>query len=151
MFETLTDKFNDVFRSMRGRGRISEENVREVMRDVRTALLEADVNVAVVRKFCEDVLAKAIGAEVIKTLHPDQVMVRIVYDELVRLMGPVDPRIPFVSPGPTVLMLAGLQGSGKTTTCAKLASFCLKRGKRPLMVAADLKRPAAIDPLAIPG
>lgn len=151
MFEALSEKFNDVFRKVRGRGKISEDNVREVMRDVRTALLEADVNVNVVRQFCDDVLEKAIGAEVIKTLHPDQLMVRIVHDELVRLMGPVDPRIPFVSPGPTVLMMAGLQGSGKTTTCAKLANFCLKRGKRPLMVAADLKRPAAIDQLEILG
>jgi len=151
MFETLTERFSDVFRKMRGRGRITEANVRDAMRDVRTALLEADVNVQVVRQFCDDVLNKALGAEVINTLHPDQVMIKIVHDELVRLMGPVDSRIPFVSPPPTIILLAGLQGSGKTTQCAKLARYVLNKGKRPLMVAADLKRPAAIDQLEVLG
>ena len=94
---------------------------------------------------------KAIGAEVLKTLKPAEVMVKIVHDELVRLMGPVDSRIPFISPGPTVLLLAGLQGSGKTTTCGKIAKMLLGQAKRPLMVAADLKRPAAIDQLEIVG
>jgi signal recognition particle subunit SRP54 len=151
MFDALQDRFNDVFRKIRGRGKITEENVREVMRDVRTALLEADVHVQVVRDFVNDVQEKALGAEVIKTLHPDQVMVKIVHDELVGLLGPVDPRIPYVSPPPTVILVAGLQGSGKTTTCAKLAIHAMKSGKRPLMVAADLKRPAAIDQLEVLG
>ncbi len=151
MFETLTDRFNDVFHKLRGRGKITEENVREAMRSVRTALLEADVNVQVARKFCDDCVEKAMGAEVINTLHPDQVMVKVVHDELVSLMGPVDPRIPYVTPGPTVVMLAGLQGSGKTTTCAKLAAHAMKSGKRPMLVAADLKRPAAIDQLEVLG
>jgi len=151
MFETLTQRFQSVFSRLRGRGRITEENVTEVMREVRTALLEADVHVQVVRQFCDEVKDKAIGAKVIDTLHPDQVMVKIVHDELVRLMGPADPRIPFVTPGPTIILMAGLQGSGKTTTCGKLARYITARGKRPMLVAADLKRPAAIDQLEVVG
>lgn len=151
MFETLTERFENVFRGLRGRGKITEENVAEAMREVRTALLEADVNLEVAREFCDQVTQKAIGAEVIKTLKPDQVIVKIVHDELVEMMGPVDPRIPYVAGGPTVLMLAGLQGSGKTTTCGKLATMIVKKAKRPLLVAADLKRPAAIDQLEVLG
>jgi signal recognition particle subunit SRP54 len=151
MFDTLTERLNDVFRGMRGRGRITEENVTEALRAIRTALLEADVHVDVARSFCDEVREKAIGQEVIKTLKPDQLMWKIVHDELVELMGPVDPRIPFASPGPTILLLAGLQGSGKTTTCGKLATHIVKRAKRPLLVAADLKRPAAIDQLEVVG
>ncbi len=151
MFDALTDRFGEVFHKLRGRGRITEDNVQEVMRDVRTALLEADVHLDVVKSFCAEVLQKAIGAEVVKTLHPEQVMVKIVHDELIRLMGPVDSRIPWVSTPPTIILMAGLQGSGKTTTCAKLAKYCLDKGKRPLMVAADLKRPAAIDQLEVLG
>jgi signal recognition particle subunit SRP54 len=151
MFEALTERFGDVFRSLRGRGKITEENVAEALREVRTALLEADVHIQVVKQFTDEVLKKALGAEVIKTLHPDQLLVKIVHDELVRLMGPVDPRIPFVTPGPTVILMAGLQGSGKTTTCGKLAKYIMARGHRPLLVAADLKRPAAIDQLEVIG
>jgi signal recognition particle subunit SRP54 len=151
MFDALTDRFNDVFRRMRGRGRITEDNVREVMRDVRTGLLEADVHIDVVKSFVQSVTDKAIGSEVIKTLHPEQVMVKVVNDELISLMGPVDSRIPWVSTPPTIILMAGLQGSGKTTTCAKLAKYCLDRGKKPMMVAADLKRPAAIDQLEVLG
>jgi signal recognition particle subunit SRP54 len=151
MFDTLTERFGDIFRSMRGRGRITEDNIDEAMRAIRTALLEADVHVEVARQFCDEVREKAVGQEVIRTLKPDQLMWKIVHDELVSLMGPVDPRIPFATPGPTVVLLAGLQGSGKTTTCGKLAGLILKRAKRPLLVAADLKRPAAIDQLEIVG
>ncbi len=151
MFDQLTDRFGDVFRKLRGRGRLTEANISDAMRDVRMALLEADVNVRVAQKFCSEVTTKAIGEEIIKTLHPDQLMVKIVHDELVSLLGPVDPRIPFVSPGPTVILMAGLQGSGKTTTSGKLAKYILKKGKKPMMVAADLKRPAAIDQLEVIG
>lgn len=151
MFEALSSKLGDVFRSMSGRGRITEDNVREAMRQIRTALLEADVNLDVARKFCDDVMQKAAGAEVIKTLRPEQVIVKVVHDELVALMGPVETRIPFVSQPPTIVLMAGLQGSGKTTTCAKLARYCMMRGKKPLLVAADLKRPAAIDQLEVLG
>ncbi len=151
MFDTLSERLGSVFKGMRGRGRMTEENVAEAMREIRTALLEADVHVDVARDFANRVQQKAIGQEIIGTLKPEQVMVKVVHDELVALMGPVDPRIPFVTPGPTIVMLAGLQGSGKTTTCGKLAKLVASKGKRPLMVAADLKRPAAIDQLEVLG
>ncbi|MEE8170161.1 MAG: signal recognition particle protein [Phycisphaerae bacterium] len=151
MFDTLSDRFGAFFDRLRGRGRITESGIHDVMQEVRTALLEADVHIQVVERFCSQVIEKAIGAEVMKTLHPEQVLVKIVHDELVRIMGPVDSRIPFVSNPPTIILMAGLQGSGKTTTCAKLAQYCLQRGKKPLMVAADLKRPAAIEQLEVLG
>ena len=151
MFESLTERFSDAFRKLSGRGRITEQNIRDVMRDVRTALLEADVNYNVVRQFCDDVVQKAIGQEAIKSLHPGQLMIKIVYDELTELMGPVDSRIYFVSPPPTIVMMAGLQGSGKTTTCGKLARRIMHEGKHPVMVACDLQRPAAVEQLAIVG
>jgi signal recognition particle subunit SRP54 len=121
------------------------------MREVRKALLEADVNYNVIKKFCKDVTEAAIGAEVIKSLHPSQVLVKIVNDELTKLMGPVDTRIYFVSPGPTIIMLAGLQGCGKTTTAAKLGKYLVDKAKRPLLVADDLRRPAAIEQLVVLG
>jgi signal recognition particle subunit SRP54 len=151
MFESLTEKFNSVFRSLSGRGRITEANISDAMHDVRKALLEADVNYNVVKQFCKDVTQAAVGAEVIKSLHPGQVLVKIVNDELTRLMGPVDSRIYFVSPGPTIVMLAGLQGCGKTTTAAKLANYLVAKGKKTLLVAGDLQRPAAIEQLIVLG
>src|SRR3954462_1895060 len=151
MLDTLTDKLTGVFRNLSGRGRISEENVREAMREVRTALLEADVNFKVVKDFTERVQEKAQGQEVIKSLKPGEVMVKIVYDELVNLMGPVDTTIYFVQPGPTVIMMCGLQGSGKTTTCGNLAKFLVSKGHHPLLAAADLQRPAAIEQLRVLG
>jgi len=151
MFESLTEKFNLVFRSLSGRGRVTEANISDAMRDVRKALLEADVSYNVVKKFCKDVRQAAIGAEVIKSLHPGQILVKIVNDELTKLMGPVDTSIYFVSPGPTVIMLAGLQGGGKTTTAAKLGKYLLAKGKKPLLVADDLQRPAAIEQLVVLG
>lgn len=149
MFEALTNKFNDVFRKMSGRGRISEDNVREAMREVRTSLLEADVHYEVVKKFCDDVIEKAIGQEVINTLRPGQLMQKICHDELTNLMGPVDTQIYYVDPPPTVIMMAGLQGSGKTTTCGKLAKYLDKKDKTSLLVACDLQRPAAIEQLGV--
>jgi signal recognition particle subunit SRP54 len=151
MFDTLTGKFSDVFRSLSGRGKISEENIRESMREVRTALLEADVNVDVVKEFTDKIVAKAIGQHVINSLQPGQLMVKIVYDELLELLGPVDTRIYFVQPGPTVIMMAGLQGSGKTTTCGKLAMYLKGKGHQPLMAAVDLQRPAAVEQLRVLG
>src|SRR5918998_4728560 len=151
MLDTLTDKFSGVFRSLAGRGRIREENVREAMREVRTALLEADVNFKVVKDFTERVVEKAVGQEVIKTLKPGEAMVKIVYDELVELMGPVDTRIYTVQPPPTVVMMAGLQGAGKTTTCGKLAKYLISKGHHPLLAAADLQRPAAVEQLRVIG
>src|SRR5687767_3567147 len=151
MLDTLTDKLSGVFRGLSGRGRISEENVRQAMREVRTALLEADVNFKVVRDFTDRVVEKAIGQEVIKTLKPGEAMVKIVYDELVELMGPVDTRIYTVQPPPTVIMMAGLQGAGKTTTCGKLAKYLISKGHHPLLAAADLQRPAAVEQLRVVG
>ena len=151
MFESLTDKLNAVFKSLSGRGRLTEANISDAMRDVRKALLEADVNYNVVKQFTKDVTQAALGAEVIKSLHPGQLMVKIVNDELTRLMGPVDTRIYFVSPGPTVIMLAGLQGCGKTTTAAKLGKYLVAKGRNPMLVADDLQRPAAIEQLKVLG
>ncbi|MGN6369459.1 MAG: signal recognition particle protein [Phycisphaerae bacterium] len=158
MFESLQDKFGTLFRNLSGKGKISEGNVRDAMREVRTALLEADVHYDVVNRFVSDVTQKAVGTEVLASVEPGQQMVKIVYDELVRLMGeqeftedgqpvPQPPRILFVDPPPTILMMCGLQGSGKTTTCGKLALYLKSKGKNPLLVAADLQRPAAIDQL----
>src|SRR5690349_12548942 len=151
MLESLTDKFNSVFRNLSGRGRISEENIRESMREVRTALLEADVNFKVVNDFTEHVIQKAIGQEVIRSLKPGELMVKIVYDELVNLMGPVDTKIYYVQPPPTVIMMCGLQGAGKTTTCGKLARYLLSKGHHPMLAAADLQRPAAVEQLRVVG
>ena len=151
MLDTLTEKLGGVFRNLSGRGHISEENVREAMRDVRTALLEADVNFKVVKDFTDRVQQKALGQEVIRSLQPAQLMVKIVHDELVGLMGPVDTRIYFVQPPPTVIMMCGLQGSGKTTTCGKLAMFLLSKGHHPMLAAADLQRPAAVEQLRVLG
>ncbi len=147
MLDTLTEKLSGVFRGLSGRGRISEENIRQAMKEVRDALIEADVNFGVVRDFTEKAVQKAIGQEVIKTLQPGEAMVRIVYEQLVELMGPVDTRIYFVQPPPTVIMMCGLQGSGKTTTCGKLAKLLLSQGHHPLLAAADLQRPAAVEQL----
>jgi signal recognition particle subunit SRP54 len=151
MLESLQSKFSDVFRGLSGRGRISEENIREAMREVRAALLEADVNVKVVKDFTDKVQEKALGQEVIRSLKPGELMVKIVYDELVELMGPVDPSVRFEKTGPTILMLCGLQGSGKTTTCGKLARLLASHGRKPLLVAADLQRPAAVEQLRVIG
>jgi len=151
MFDALTDRFSSVFRGLSGRGRISEENIREAMRSVRTALLEADVNLKVVNDFIDHVMQKAVGQEVIKSLQPGELMVKICYDELLNLLGPVDTRIYFVQPGPTIIMMCGLQGSGKTTTCGKLAKLLLTQGHHPMLAAADLQRPAAVEQLRVLG
>lgn len=151
MLDALSERLSGVFRSLSGRGRISEENIRDAMREVRTALLEADVNYQVVKQFIDSVTEKAIGQEVIKSLRPDQLMIKIVHDELVNLMGPVDTRIYTVTPGPTLIMMCGLQGSGKTTTCGKLAKYLLGKGHHPMLAAADLQRPAAVEQLRVIG
>lgn len=149
MLDALSDRFNAAFRGLSGRGRISESNVRDAMKEVRTALLEADVHLDVVKKFCADVIEDAIGQEVIESLKPGQQMIEIVNRRLIDLMGPVDSHLMMVDPGPTIFMMCGLQGSGKTTTCGKLAALLKKRGKRVLVVAADLQRPAAVEQLRI--
>jgi signal recognition particle subunit SRP54 len=151
MFDALTDRLSSTLRSLSGRGKISEENIREAMRDVRTALLEADVNFDVVKQFTEQATQKALGQEVIKSLQPGQLMVKIVYDELVNLLGPVDTQIYLVQPPPTIIMMCGLQGSGKTTTCGKLALYLTSKGHHPILAAMDLQRPAAIEQLRVLG
>jgi len=147
MLDHLTEKFNNALRSLSGRGKISEDNVREAMGEVRTALLEADVHYDVAKAFCDEVVKKAEGTEVVQSLRPGEQMIKIVHDELVGLMGPVDTHIMYVQPGPTVIMMCGLQGSGKTTTCGKLASYLKKKGKSVMLAAADLQRPAAVEQL----
>jgi signal recognition particle subunit SRP54 len=151
MFENLSKRLNDAVRSLSGRGRISEGNVKDALRDVRTALLEADVNLKVVRQFVDDVHKKAVGQKVLSSLHPGQVLVKVINDELTEMMGPVSHDIPKAEMGPTIIMLAGLQGSGKTTTAAKLARYLTDKGRKPMMVAADLQRPAAVKQLQILG
>lgn len=150
MFESLTSKLTDAFRSMTGRGRLTESNVREGLDLVRQALLEADASVEVARQFVESVEQKFLGTEVSRALNPTQQILSIVNEELIALMGPVDSTIPANKPF-TTLMLCGLQGSGKTTTCGKLGKRLLEAGRKPMFVAADLQRPAAIDQLEILG
>ncbi|MFM7135045.1 MAG: signal recognition particle protein [Planctomycetota bacterium] len=147
MFENLSERLSGAFRSLSGRGTISESNVREALAEIRTALLEADVELGIAKQFCDDVMTKATGREVTKSLKPGQELVGIVHDELVALMGPEDSKLFLVDPGPTVIMLCGLQGSGKTTTCGKLAAYFKKAGRSCLVAAADLQRPAAVEQL----
>lgn len=152
MFEAISDRLSSIFDKFRHGGKLSEDNIREGLREVRRALLEADVHVAVVKDFLDRVTAKAVGEQVLAGVQPGQQVVQIVHDELVALMGEPDIHIPFAKTGPTVILMAGLQGSGKTTTTAKLARLVRDtHGKRPLMVAADLQRPAAIEQLKILG
>src|SRR2546426_4065509 len=139
MFDGLTRSLTEAFKKLRGRGRITESNVKEGLREVRKALLEADVNFNVVNQFIERVTQKSVGQEVLRTLDPSEQIVRIIYDELVQLMGPVDHRFHFAKDRPTVLMLCGLQGSGKTTTAGKLALTLRDQfNRKPMLVAADL-------------
>jgi signal recognition particle subunit SRP54 len=151
MFDDIQRRLTGAFGRFRARGKLTEENMREGLREVRTALLEADVNYNVVQEFMKRVTDQAVGAEVIKSVRPEQQVVKIVHDEMVALMGPTDPSIRFEKSGPTILMLCGLQGSGKTTTCGKLARMLLSQGRKPLLVAADLQRPAAVDQLKVIG
>jgi signal recognition particle subunit SRP54 len=151
MFEDLTARLEQVFRNLRGIGKLSESNIREAMQDIRRVLLDADVSVQVVRDFLSRVEQKAIGQEVVKSVLPAQLIVKIVHDELVALLGEKESRLASSPSPPTVYMMVGLQGSGKTTFCAKLARLIKTRGKRPLLVAADLQRPAAQDQLQVLG
>ncbi|MEN3001040.1 MAG: signal recognition particle protein [Armatimonadota bacterium] len=151
MFESLTDKLQGIFERLRGRGRLDEKTVDEVLREIRLALLEADVNFRVVKEFIARVREKAVGEEVLKSLTPDQQVIRIVRDELIALLGGEAEPIRWASQPPTVFMLCGLQGSGKTTTAAKLARWLRSQGRNPLLVAADLQRPAAIKQLEVLG
>src|SRR5712692_9917137 len=151
MFEGIQRGLSEAFKKLRGRGRLTESNVRDGLREVRRALLEADVNFTVANDFIERVTERAVGQEVLRTLDPSEQIVGIVYDELVKLMGPVDHSFHFAKDRPTIVMLCGLQGSGKTTTAGKLALTLQERGRKPLLVAADLQRPAAVEQLKVLG
>ena len=148
MFESVANSLETVFKKLRGRGQLTEKNIQDGMREVRMALLAADVNFKVVRDFVKKVTARAVGQEVVKSITPGQQIVKIVHDELVNLMGPeIDATIPKFDNRPTVIMMCGLQGQGKTTTSAKLARLAQKGERKPMLVAADIKRPAAIAQL----
>jgi len=147
MFDTLGDKLQATLGDLRGRGRLDEESISKAMREIRLALLEADVNFAVVKEFVALVRERAQGVEVTKSLTPGQEVVKIVHEELTAVMGSGDSKLAFAGRPPTVILLAGLQGSGKTTAAAKLALLLRKEGKSPALVAADLQRPAAITQL----
>jgi signal recognition particle subunit SRP54 len=147
VFDTLSDRLQSALGDLRGRGKLDEEAISRAMREIRLALLEADVNFEVVRKFVGEVRERAVGQEVLKSLTPGQQVVKIVHEELTALMGAGSSKLAFAGRAPTVILLAGLQGSGKTTAAAKLASLLRKEGRTPGLVAADLQRPAAIDQL----
>lgn len=150
MFDRLTESFSSAFRKLSGKGSITESNVREALEDVRTALLEADVHYDLANEFCESVLREAVGREVTRSLKPGQEFIGVVHEKLVELLGGDDapePGVLRVSPGPTIVMMCGLQGSGKTTTCGKLAAYLKKRGRSVMLAAADLQRPAAVEQL----
>jgi signal recognition particle subunit SRP54 len=144
VFESLSDRLNGVFEKLRSRGRVTEEDLKAALREVRIALLEADVSLKVVRQFIASVQEKALGADVLKGLNPAQQVIKIVHDELVEVLGGGAARINTASQPPNVILLVGLQGSGKTTLAAKLALMLRKQGQRPIMVAADPYRPAAV-------
>ena len=150
-FEGLSAKLQEVTRKLRGKARISESDLKEMLREVKLALLEADVNYAIVKEFINTIQEKALGQDVLKSLTPGQQVIKIVKDELVELLGGTESKINFTPNPPTVIMLVGLQGSGKTTTAGKLANLLRKQGKKPLLVACDVYRPAAIKQLQVVG
>lgn len=150
-FSNLTEKLQAVFQKLRGKGKLSEADVNAALREVRLALLEADVNYAVVKDFIEKVRVRAVGQEVMQSLTPAQQVIKIVYEELTALMGTSYAGLAQPSKGPAIIMLVGLQGSGKTTTAAKLALYLRRQGKRPFLVAADVRRPAAVEQLQVLG
>src|SRR5579884_674235 len=149
MFENLSEKLQRVFKDLRGETRLTPEHVEEALKEIRIALLEDDVNFKVVKQFTDAVRAKALGQDVIESLTPGQQVVKIVRDELVEILGGSNTRVNFTSQPPTVVMLVGLQGSGKTTSSGKLAKWMEKNGHRPLLVSVDVYRPAARDQLKV--
>src|SRR3954469_19633442 len=149
MFENLTDKLQRAFKNLRGQGTLSEENMDEALKEIRVAMLEADVNLNVVNELIEHIRAKAVGSEVLTALSPSEQVIKIVRDELVELLGRDTARFKFASQPPTVILMAGLQGSGKTTTSGKLAAWLKKGGHRPMLVSVDVYRPAARQQLKV--
>lgn len=151
MFDNLAEKLENAFKKFKNKGKLTEADVKEGMREVKLALLEADVNFKVVRDFVKTVTERAVGADVLESLLPAQQIIKIVHEELINLMGEANSKLQISSKPPTVIMMVGLQGSGKTTHSAKLAGMYKKQGKRPLLVACDVYRPAAIDQLKVVG
>ena len=149
MFESISEKFNAIFKRLRGKGRLSEENIEEALQEVRLALLEADVNLQVVKSFIDDVKARAIGDEVLESITPGQQVIKIVHERLQELLGGSNNYIRFGSKIPAAIMLVGLQGCGKTTTAVKLARHLIAGGKRTYLVSADIYRPAAVQQLQV--
>src|SRR3989339_688133 len=147
MFESLSEKLETVFKKLRGEGKITEANVAENLREVRRVLLDADVNYKVAKQFIDDVQKRALGQEVLNSITPGQLIVKIIFDEMTKLLGESKAEIRTSQTPPTVVLIAGLQGSGKTTFSAKLARYLRSKGSNPLLVAADVHRPAAIDQL----
>ena len=150
-FEGLAEKLQNTFKRLRGKGKLNQEDVKEAMKEVKMALLEADVNFKVVKDFIAKVTERAIGSEILESLTPGQHVIKIVNEELTALMGDTQSKITFSPKPPTIIMMVGLQGSGKTTTCGKLGSYLRKQGKKPLLVACDIYRPAAIKQLQVIG
>ncbi len=151
LFSSLSEKFNHIFSKLTKRGKLTELEIKEAMREVRIALLEADVNYMVAKKFVADTTEKAIGEEVMKSLTPGQMVIKIVKDELTKLISSDNQKLQIASNPPTIIMMCGLQGAGKTTMCGKLAYYLKKTGKKPLLVACDIYRPAAINQLQVVG
>ncbi|HUY85861.1 MAG TPA: signal recognition particle receptor subunit alpha, partial [Acidimicrobiales bacterium] len=151
MFESLSDRFDRIFTKLRSRGRLTQADVDEVLKEIRVALLEADVNLDVVKIFQGRVRDRCIGADLSKALSPAQQVIKIVNEELTGILGGQNFKLTFASRPPTIVLLAGLQGSGKTTTAGKLASWFKRQGRNPLLVAADLQRPAAVEQLRVLG
>lgn len=150
-FSSLSERLNHIFSKLTKRGRLTELEIKTAMREVRVALLEADVNIQVAKKFCADVSEKAVGQEILKSLNPAQQVIKIVNEELIALMGSTNQKLTIAPKPPTVIMMCGLQGAGKTTLCGKLAVNLKKSGKKPLLVACDIYRPAAINQLKVVG
>ena len=150
-FEGLSSRFQEITRKLRGKARITESDLKEMLREVKLALLEADVNYKIVKEFIANIQEKALGQDVMKSLTPGQQVIKIVKDEMIELLGGTESKINFTPNPPTIIMLVGLQGSGKTTTAGKLANLLRKQGKKPLLVACDIYRPAAIKQLQVVG
>ena len=150
-FEGLSSRLQEITRKLKGKARITDSDLKDMLREVKLALLEADVNYKIVKEFIANIQEKALGQDVLKSLTPGQQVVKIVKDELVELLGGTESKVSFSPNPPTIIMLVGLQGSGKTTTAGKLANLFRKQGKKPLLVACDVYRPAAIKQLQVVG